>query len=340
MALPAVSILLPVWNAEPYLGECIESLQAQTFGDFEIVAVDDGSEDESREILEVRAREDPRLEVVSRPHEGLIATLNAGLDLCRSDLVARMDADDLADARRLELQVAPLNEDPGLDVVSCLVRHFPDSAVGRGFRVYEDWLNSLVEHDEILRDRFIESPLPHPSVTLRRRALVEVGGYRDLGWPEDYDLWLRLAAAGRRFLKVEETLVWWRQHDERLTRTDRRYAVERFLACKAHHLVGGPLRNAERVIVWGAGQTGRRLSKHLIRGGAPLDAFIDVDPEKIGRTLRGRPIHPAEDLPRLLDPTVRTILVTAVSSRGARALIRDRLTGLGLEETRDFWCAA
>lgn len=340
MTRPAVSVLLPVRNAGPFLGECLDSLREQTFEDYEIVAVDDGSEDESPAILENRAREDPRVSVVTRPHEGLIATLNTGLAFCRGELVARMDADDIADPRRLELQVTALSDDPGLDVVSCRVRHFPESEVGEGFRVYENWLNSLVEHDEILRDRFVESPLPHPSVTLRRRVLEEAGGYRDLGWPEDYDLWLRLAAAGRRFRKVPEVLIEWRQHEGRLTLTDRRYAVERFLACKAHHLADGPLREAQRVILWGAGQTGRRLSKHLIRGGVPLEIFIDVDPDKIGRTVRNRPVHPPEDLPRLLDSAVRTTLVTAVSSRGARALIRDRLVGLGLDETHDFWCAA
>ena len=340
MAPPAVSVLLPVFDAGPYLAECLDSLEAQTFGDYEIVAVDDGSADDSGAILVSRARADPRLVVVTRPHEGLIAPLNAGLELCRGDLIARMDADDVAHPRRLEMQVDALAGDPDLDVVSSLVRHFPDSAVGQGFRVYEEWLNSLVEHDEIVRDRFVESPLAHPSVTLRRRSLTALGGYRDLGWPEDYDLWLRLIAAGSRVRKIPEVLLYWRQHEGRLTRTDRRYAVERFLACKARHLVEGPLHGVSRVVVWGAGQTGRRLSKHLIRGGAPVEAFVDVDPAKVGRTLRSRPIHGPEDLPELLEPKGGVPVVTAVSSRGARTLIRERLGSLGLTETRDFWCAA
>ena len=91
-------------------------------------------------------------------------------------------------------------------------------------------------------------------------------------------------------------------------------------------------------MVWGAGQTGRGLSKHLIRGGAPVEVFVDIDPEKIGRTLRGRPIVGAEDLPGLLGES--TIVLASVASRGARALIRGQLDALGLIEGRDYWCVA
>ena len=337
---PEISVLLPVRDARPFLEDCLRSLERQTCSDFEVVAVDDGSRDGSEELLRARARRDRRLRIVRIEREGLITALNRGLEVCRGELIARLDADDLAHPRRLELQRAALRADPDLDVVSCLVRHFPRRRVGGGFRIYERWLNGLVEHDEIVRDRFVESPVAHPSLLARRAALLDIGGYRDRGWPEDYDLVLRLAAAGARFAKVPRVLHLWRQHPGRLTHTDRRYAVERFLACKAHHLAAGPLARAERVLVWGAGQTGRRLSKHLLRAGAPLEAFIDIDRRKIGRTLRGLPIRSADDLPRLLDSPATTRLLAAVSSRGARRLIRRRLEELGLRETADFWCAA
>ena len=109
-------------------------------------------------------------------------------------------------------------------------------------RRYERWINELVTHEQIMCERFIESPIPHPTALLRRRTLVEVGGYQDRGWPEDYDLWLRMALEGKRFHKVTECLYYWREHITRLTRTDSRYAVEKFLACKARYLLAGPLR--------------------------------------------------------------------------------------------------
>ncbi|RMH15316.1 MAG: glycosyltransferase [Acidobacteria bacterium] len=340
MARPAVSVLLPVRDAGRHLEACLESLARQSFDDFEVVAVDDGSRDGSAAVLDRWAARDRRFAVLHRPPAGLIAALNAGLERCRAPLVARMDADDVAAPRRLELQVRAFAEEPRLDVVSCLVRHVPWQHVGEGFRVYERWLNGLLSHRDILRERFIESPIAHPSAMVRRQRLLEVGGYRDRGWPEDYDLWLRLAARGARFAKVPQVLHFWREHAGRLTRVDRRYAVERFLECKAHHLLRGPLRRAPRVIVWGAGQTGRRLSKHLLRGGAPIAAFVDVDRRKIGRRLRGLPIHDAARLEELRQPGDDGVVLAAVSSRGARALIRRRLAAAGLEEGGDFWCVA
>ena len=337
---PAISVLLPIFNGEKFLDECLASLLEQSFEDFEIVAVDDGSSDGSAEILKVWCSRDARIRVLTRPHSGLVEALNAGLSACRGELIARMDADDKVHPRRLELQAQAFEESPDLDVGASLVAHFPDETLREGLRIYENWLNSLVTHDQILRERFIESPIPHPAAMVRRRVLEEVGGYRDLGYPEDYDLWLRLAAAGKRFGKVPEILYFWRHHGGRLTFTDPRYAVERFLACKAHHLTHGPLKGVDSVIVWGAGQTGRRLSKHLIREGAQVTAFIEIDPSKIGGTLRSRPVHSPEDLPQLLEETTSRVLVAAVSSRGARALIRQRLESLNLKETLDFWCAA
>lgn len=337
---PLISVLLPVWNAQPFLDKCLGSLAAQGWTDFEVIAVDDGSDDGSSERLAEWQQKDARFRLVRCSHRGLVAALNTGLARCQGQLVARMDADDVIDSRRLELQATALREDPSLDVVACLVRHFPDAAVGQGYRIYEEWLNGLVEHEEILSERFVESPLPHPAVMARRGVLEEAGGYSDSDWPEDYDLWLRLAAAGKRFGKVPEYLYFWREHPARLTRTDSRYAVERFLACKAHHLADGPLADRGPVIVWGAGQTGRRLSKHLIREGVTLEAFVDIDPAKIRRTLRGLPIHRPADLPRLTSDSGDFVILAAVSSRGARRLIREYLTELGYRETEDFWCVA
>ncbi len=339
-SLPPISVLLPVFNAGPYLDECLQSLERQTRSDFEVVAIDDGSEDGSGERLERWAAADPRIRVTRRPHQGLVATLNLGLERCRGELVARMDADDLADPRRLELQSDALGREPDLDLVSCLVSHFPAEEVAAGFRIYEAWLNDLVDSADILRERFVESPLPHPTIMARRRLLLEAGGYREVGWPEDYDLWLRLAEAGARFRKIPKVLYYWRHHEARLTRTDRRYAVERFLACKAFHLTAGPLSESDRVVVWGAGQTGRRLSKHLLRYDAPLTAFVDIDPRKIGRTLRSLPVRSPDELPELLLPDERCVVLAAVASRGARQLIRRHLDGLGLRETEDYWCVA
>ncbi len=165
------------------------------------------------------------------------------------------------------------------------------------------------------RERFIESPVAHPSVMLRRELLTGIGGYHDPGWAEDHDLWLRLFETGATFAKVERTLFFWREHGERLTRTDPRYSVPSFLKCKAHFLARGPLADTRRVVLWGAGQTGRRLSKFLMEEGVEIAAVVDIDPAKIGGALRGIPVIAADDLPEHL--VEGAIVLAAVASRGA-----------------------
>jgi glycosyltransferase involved in cell wall biosynthesis len=338
MSNPWVSVLLPVRDAMPFLEQVLKSLDRQTLVDFEVVAVDDGSTDGSGELLDRWAGSDSRIRVLHRPPSGLVATLNAGLQECRAPLVARMDADDLCHPRRLELQLSALENQPEVGIVSTDVRFFPRSQVEQGFRIYERWLNSLRDHDQMARERFVESPVAHPSVMVRRELVDRVGGYRDVDWPEDYDLWLRLFEDGARFAKLDRPLYFWREHPLRLTRVDDRYSKEAFLSCKAHYLVTGPLDSARRTIIWGAGPTGRRLSRLLAEAGASIDAFVDIDPEKIGRSVHGREILAPERLEPILG--AGAVVLAAVASRGARELIRSRLASLGLVEGADFYCVA
>ena len=340
MKTPRVSVLLPVFNAAATLTETLASIQAQSWENFEVVGIDDGSEDESGDMLLEWSRRDGRFRALLADHGGIVAAPNRGLPWCRGEYVARMDADDRMHPERLEKQLAWLEADRSLSVVSCLVEIFPRAATGEGMLVYEAWLNGLVDSAAIEREFFIESPIAHPSAMMRREELVALGGYQDRGWPEDYDLWLRYRAAGRRFAKVPEVLHYWREHPRRATHVQGRYSVENFLRAKAHYLCAGPLQERDGLVIWGAGKTGRRLAKHLEREGRAPSVFVDIAPKKIGGTLRRKPVIGPEDLPAWWLRHERPILLSAVASRGARALIREALAGLGLIEGKDFLCVA
>jgi glycosyltransferase involved in cell wall biosynthesis len=337
---PAVSVIMPCYNVSETIDEAIQSLLQQTFCKIEIIAIDDGSTDTTLHHLKAWSQQDQRLRIIERPHKGIIPALNAGWTDCRCPLVARMDGDDVAHPDRLAKQVTFLESNPDIAVASCLVEGYPPEAVGKGFQFYLDWLNSLTTPEAIAREIYIESPLVHPSVVIRKSWLEQVGGYQEHGWPEDYDLWLRLHLSGARFEKINEVLLYWREHPQRLTRTDSRYSVENFLRAKAHYLCQGLIEERDSVIIWGAGQMGRRLSKHLLREGAPLIAFIDIDPKKIGRKRRGRKIFAVSELPELWSRSKNPILLVAVGSRGARVLIREQLKSLNLEEGFDWWAVA
>jgi len=338
--VPAVSVLMPCYNAARTLPEALDSLSSQTFSNFEVIAVDDGSTDATQQILQEWGDRDKRLHVISCPHAGLIVALNAGLDACQAPYVARMDADDWSHSERLSRQVAYLEAHPEASVVSCLVAGFPEGQVRQGFRIYIDWLNSLSSDEDIRREIFVESPLPHPSVTFRRQVIMLAGGYQERGWAEDYDLWLRLYLAGVRFAKLPEILLGWREYSERLTRTDGRYSLENFLRAKAFYLARGPLVGRDAVLVWGAGMVGRRLVKQLEGQKAPLTTFVDIDPHKIGRIQRGLPIIAPEKLVYWWKRFNHPVLLAAVGARGARQLIRERLTQMGFREGEDWWGVA
>jgi len=333
---PKVSVLIPVHNAERTVRAAVGSILRQTFADFELVIVNDGSTDSTPAILESIAGDEPRVRLIHTPQRGIIHALNIGIAHCSGELVARMDADDISHPRRIELQVGMMDADPQLSVCSCFIRMFPRKDLLGGLVRYEEWLNSLVTHKEITRDIFIESPIAHPSAMVRRFELIEVGGYQERGWAEDYDLWLRYYTAGKRFGKVKCSLLAWRQAEGRLTFTDSRYSVENFLRAKAHYLAI-KLKDCNRpILLWGAGKTGRRISKHLPREGVDIEAIIDIDRKKIGRSLRGKPIVSHEHIPNMPNAYV----IAAVSSQGARKLIREQLRAYGLNEVDDFICAA
>ena len=334
--MPALSVLMPCYNAEITLEECLQSLKAQTLVDFEVILVNDGSTDNTGKILHKWANEDVRFKPISLTHVGIIRALNTGLYFCKAPYIARMDADDRCHPDRLAKQVGYLENNPAVTVVSCLVQGFPQEQVREGFQIYIEWLNSLVEDAAIRREIFIESPLAHPSVTYRRRAILKAGGYQEHGWPEDYDLWLRLYLAGARFGKVPQVLLEWREYPQRLTRTDSRYSLENFLRAKAHYLTQGPLSDRDAIIIWGAGMIGRRLSKHLKRQNCPLRAFIDIDQQKIGRFRYDLPILSPTALPNLLAAYQNPIVLAAVGARGARQLIRQQLNAMELEEGQDW----
>jgi hypothetical protein len=251
-----------------------------------------------------------------------------------------MDADDRCHPERLARQFEYFSSHPEVSLVSCQVAGFPQNQVRKGFQIYIEWLNGLITHEEICREIFIESPFPHPSVMFRRADVLRAGGYSDNGWAEDYDLWLRMYLQGMQFSKLPEGLLEWRERPDRLTRSDSRYSLENFLRAKAFYLSSGPLDGRDAVFIWGAGMVGRRISKHLLRHENPVSAFIDVDQNKIGRTLRGLPIISPEALPDSLAKYRHPIILSAVGARGARIKIREFLTNRGLLEGHDWLAVA
>jgi glycosyltransferase involved in cell wall biosynthesis len=340
--VPPLSVLLPCRDAAPYLTDAIDSVRAQTFVDFEVLAVDDGSRDQTAALLAAWARRDGRVRVLQGHGGGLVLALATALAAARGDLVARMDADDIADPTRLEKQVRRLRDDPGLAACGTGIRYFPRDRVRDGARRYEAWINSLHTYEDIQRDIFIECPIAHPTLVIRRHVLLAVGGYRDRGWPEDYDLVLRLWAAGHRMANLPEVLYRWRDAPGRASRTDPRYRPERFRQAKIHFLRATLLAGGRDAVIWGAGPLGKSFARELAAAGTTIRAFVDLSPRKIGQEIHGAPVVAMDRAAEQLcsGPGPRPLVLAAVGQEGAREAIREECRTLGLVEGEDFVAVA
>ncbi len=329
-----VSVIMPYRDASDTIGEAISSVLAQRDVELELIAVDDGSRDSGPAIVTAYAAEDARVRALRVDRAGLVAALEHGRRAARGTFIARMDADDSALPTRLREQRDAMERDRTIGVLGTRVELFGDE-VGEGMRRYVEWQNALVTPEDHARDLFVESPICHPSAMMRRSLLDAIGGYRDAGWAEDYDLWLRVDAAGHRIAKLPRALVRWRHRKESTTFRSPRYAASAMRAAKAAFVAPKLAALGRPLAIWGAGPTGRRLMRALEEHGLRASIFIDIDPKKIGGTARGAPIVSPDRLER----GTHTLLV-AVGARGARELVRAELSSRGFVEGTDFICAA
>jgi len=339
-SIPAITVLLPVLNAEDTLEAAVGSILGQTETDFELIAVNDGATDRTGELLASFARQDPRVRVLHHEQrQGIVPALNDGLAIARGVYIARMDADDTCAPERLALQRTALDAAPGLGLVGSCVAFGGDREQHAGYALYVDWTNSLLDHETIALNRFVESPFAHPSVMFRRGLTDQFGGYRDGDFPEDYELWLRWLDVGVRMAKLPETLLTWSDPPSRLSRVDQRYSFKAFYRCKAEYLAKWLARHNPHhpdLVVWGGGRETRKRAEFLCQHGVRICSYIDIDPRRIGQVIHGRPVWAEEDIPSPEDCFVASF----VGSRGARDDIRGRLVLRGFVEGRHFIMAA
>lgn len=208
----AISVLMPVRDGERFIAEAVESVLVQTFAEFELLVVDDGSADSTPQILERLAAADPRLVVHRRePGRNLAEILNVAAELAQTPLLARLDADDVALPNRLQLQTEFLAQNPDVALLGGQALLIDES--GREFGRAE-YPTGDAELHEALRER---NPFVHSAMAMRRDAFEAVGGYRvNFDFAEDLDLWLRIAA-GRRIANLPDPVVKYRLHGNQQT---------------------------------------------------------------------------------------------------------------------------
>lgn len=227
---PAISVLMPVYNAERYVAGAVESILKQTFTDFEFIIINDGSTDRSLEILQRYAQQDNRIRLISRENHGLVKTLNEGLALAKAPLIARMDADDVAYPNRFAVQKDFLDKNPDCVCVGGRVRVIDEK--GR-FLIVAD---TKFGHDQVELSALQGiTPICHPTALIKKASLEAVGNYHECDYPaEDLALFLNLSEQGK-LDNVNEIILNYRIHNHSISTTKHEFQLKKMREiCEKH----------------------------------------------------------------------------------------------------------
>lgn len=271
----------------PYLVECLESIRNQTVDNWELLAVNDHSSDESNEILANYSLKDPRISVFQNKNNGIIDALQTGYFNSKGNYITRMDADDIMPPNKLELMHNELSNSDEKTLVTGYVEYFSEQGVGPGFTRYQEWLNSLVDQSSHHKEMYKECVIPSPCWMTTRKAFDKSGGFDSDIYPEDYDLVFRFHLNGVKFKPIKELLHLWRDHSTRTSRTHEHYAINSFLKLKIGYFLKLDYNPVQQLIVWGAGKKGKQIALLLNEANIPFE-WVCNNPNKIGVTLHGK----------------------------------------------------
>jgi glycosyltransferase involved in cell wall biosynthesis len=189
MTNPLISIILPCYNSEKFVSEAVESILTQTFTDFELIVINDGSTDDS--LKAIRQFKDERIKLISHENKGLVASLNEGIAMANATLIARQDADDISEPTRLEKQYDRFLKDRRLVILGTSIKTINMSGKVQNTHTL------IAGQSAVKPELLIRSPFAHGSVMFRRDIFKKAGGYTKVEWPaEDYGAWIRIAKYG------------------------------------------------------------------------------------------------------------------------------------------------
>lgn len=330
---PLISVLMPVRNAGAYLDACIESLLGQTYRHWELLAVDDGSEDDSPTLLERYAQRDHRIRITRNgQHRGIPAALRLAFFQSRGTLLTRMDADDRMAPQKLEqLKNLLQSKGPG-HIATGPVAYFSDTTLGDGYLRYQNWLNGLMRTERHYEEIYKECVVPSPCWMAFRQDLLHCSAFEAETYPEDYDLCFRFYKAGYRIVAAQEVLHFWRDHSSRASRNEPQYANQSYFDLKLPYFLELDYDPRRPLVLWGAGKKGKQIAKRLFEKGIPFQ-WVCNNPGKWGVRLYETELKDYEEITALEHPQ----LLIAVAMPEGQVEILQFLQKNGFEPKKDYF---
>ena len=327
-----ITILLPVFNTAPFLRECLDSVLAQSEEDWELLAVDDFSTDESLQILQEYARRDERIRFLRNEKKGIAPALRLAFRQSAGPLVTRMDSDDRMLPQKLAFLKKTLLKHGEGHVATGLVKYFSADGVGEGYRRYAAWLNGLAKEGRHFDEIYRECTIPSPCWMAWRTDLERCGAFATEGYPEDYDLAFRFRQAGFKIVSHPEVLHEWRDHPGRTSRTGELYLDNSYLDLKTGWFFRTDYDPQRPLVLWGAGRKGKRLAGLFGERGVPFRWVCD-NAGKWGHRIGGVTMESFEILTEMPDAQI----VAAVAAPEGQQEILEFLKKNNFEAGRDYF---
>jgi len=333
MDKPLVSIIMAAKDTEPYLAACIESILAQTYGNWELIAVNDHSSDGTPEVLASYAQDDKRIRVFHSERHNLIPTLKEGYAHAQGTLINRMDSDDWMPADKLEALVNEWQKHGKGHIVAGGTKHFVDSGeVGDGFRRYERWLNEVARTNTNFEQIYQECVIPSHCWIIHKDDFDAVGAFDPEVYPEDYDLCFRFYKKGLKVIGIDKVLHFWRDRSNRISRTWEEYKDNRYFDLKTRYFYQIDRNRDRPLVLWGAGKNGKDLAKLLLEEENKFHWVCD-NQRKVGKDVYGIIMEYQDEIPNIADPQI----LIAVTSPDEKTAIKEQLLEWGKKPVQDFW---
>lgn len=319
----AVSILLPVYNAAPYLRECLDSVLAQSDPDWELLAVNDFSTDTSPKILHEYAARDPRIRVSDNQMKGIIPALRTAYAASKGRYLTRMDADDKMSSDKLRALRTLLQQHGRGHLAVGRVSYFAEGELGAGYERYAEWLNGLTAADRNFTEIYKECVIPSPAWMLHREDLEACGAFTSDVYPEDYDLCFRFYEKGLQPVGTTETVHYWRDHSARTSRNDAVYADNRYFGLKVPYFLRLEQQTNRPLVLWGAGKKGKRLAQRLAAAAVPFH-WVCNNPRKWGTQLHTATLAGPATIDEYSAPQIIVAVAAPDGRREIEAFMRER----------------
>ena len=333
--MPEISVLMSVYNGEKYIQEAINSILNQTYQNFELIIVNDGSVDKTREIIE--AYKEPRIVLFNlEENRGVGSALQFGLQKTQGKYIAKADADDIFHPTRLEKQKKFLDDNPDIALVGSFVEYFSEDEKVRNTSRYRAFKDIIEKHKQVTGSMNIHEEMykycciAHTTMMIRSEIIKKLG-YKDWRIGEDYDLLYRLNKHGYKMENIPQFLIGVRVHNDSTTATikkpdylDRLYEIKK-------EEIRSLFTPQTKVYIWGGGSTGRNVLKVLNCKGLKIEGFIDSNPEMHFRVIDGKPVYSPEILKE--NKTNNRIIV---ASQPGKLAIEQSLLSFGYEHLQDY----